>query len=126
MIQKYIAIENYLPLRWNYNMNKLSKTLSVAALTLVGMASGNAIAADGAALYTAKMCQTCHGAEGKAPIMPLYPKLAGQNKEYALAQMKDIKSGKRNNGMASAMKAMVANVTDEELEAIADYLSKVK
>jgi len=107
-------------------MKKLSKTLSVAALTLLGMASGNAIAADGAALYTAKMCQTCHGAEGKAPIMPLYPKLAGQNKEYALAQMKDIKSGKRNNGMASAMKAMVANVTDAELEAIADYLSKVK
>ena len=107
-------------------MKKLTKTLSVAALTLVGMASTNAVAADGAALYTAKMCQTCHGVEGKAPIMPMYPKLAGQNKEYALAQMKDIKSGKRNNGMAAAMKAMVANVSDAELEAIADYLSNVK
>lgn len=107
-------------------MKKITKTLSVAALALVGLASGNAMAADGKALYTAKMCQTCHGAEGKAPIMPLYPKLAGQNKEYALAQMKDIKSGKRANGMSSAMKAMVANVSDAELEAIADYLSKVK
>ena len=70
--------------------------------------------------------QTCHGADGKAPIMAMYPKLNGQNKEYLVAQMKDIKSGARNNGMSMAMKAMVATVTDEEFEAIADYLSKVQ
>ncbi|MDX1361868.1 MAG: cytochrome c, partial [Pseudoalteromonas tetraodonis] len=46
--------------------------------------------------------------------------------EYLVAQMKDIKSGARNNGMSMAMKAMVATVTDEEFEAIADYLSKVQ
>ena len=56
----------------------------------------------------------------------MYPKLNGQNKEYLVAQMKDIKSGARNNGMSMAMKAMVATVTDEEFEAIADYLSKVQ
>ncbi|KZY43890.1 cytochrome C [Pseudoalteromonas shioyasakiensis] len=88
--------------------------------------SFNTMAADGATLYTAKLCQTCHGAEGKAPIMPQYPKLNGQNKEYLLAQMKDIKSGARSNGMAAAMKAMVANVSEEEMAAIADYLSQVK
>jgi cytochrome c len=107
-------------------MIKLTKTLGITALTLVGMASTPLIAADGKTLYTTKMCQTCHGAEGKAPIMPLYPKVAGQNKQYALSQMKDIKSGKRTNGMSAAMKAMVANVSDTELEAIADYLSKVQ
>jgi cytochrome c len=88
--------------------------------------ANNAEAADGKALYTAKMCQTCHGAEGKAPIMDAYPKINGQNKTYLLNQMKDIKSGARANGMSMAMKAMVANVSDAELEAIADYLSKVK
>jgi cytochrome c len=40
--------------------------------------------------------------------------------------MKDIKSGARANGMSMAMKAMVANVSDAELEAIADYLFKVQ
>ena len=97
-----------------------------AGISLAASFSFNAAAADGEALYTQKMCQTCHGAEGKAPIMAMYPKLNGQNKEYLLAQMKDIKSGARSNGMTAAMKAMVATVTDEEFEAIADYLSKVK
>jgi cytochrome c len=58
--------------------------------------------------------------------MPLYPKLNGQNKEYLAAQTKDIKSGARANGMSMAMKAMVANVSDEEIDAIAAYLAAVK
>ena len=107
-------------------MSKIKQVIIGAGLVFSALNTGVAIAADGAALYTAKMCQTCHGAEGKAPIMSLYPKLNGQNKDYLLAQMKDIKSGKRNNGMSMAMKAMVANITDAELDAIADYLSKVK
>ncbi|MBD56015.1 c-type cytochrome [Pseudoalteromonas sp. SSMSWG5] len=107
-------------------MSKITKVLCGAGIAMAASLSFNTMAADGAALYTAKLCQTCHGAEGKAPIMPQYPKLNGQNKEYLLAQMKDIKSGARSNGMAAAMKAMVANVSEEEMAAIADYLSQVK
>ncbi|MCF7519644.1 MULTISPECIES: c-type cytochrome [Pseudoalteromonas] len=107
-------------------MSKITKILCGASLAMAASLSFNSMAADGATLYTAKLCQTCHGAEGKAPIMPQYPKLNGQNKEYLLAQMKDIKSGARSNGMAAAMKAMVANVSEEEMSAIADYLSQVK
>ena len=62
----------------------------------------------------------------KVKRLSCLPKLNGQNKEYLLAQMKDIKSGARSNGMAAAMKAMVANVSEEEMAAIADYLSQVK
>ncbi|AOT07110.1 cytochrome C [Pseudoalteromonas luteoviolacea] len=107
-------------------MMKIKQFVFASVTTATMLASGNVAAADGKALYTAKLCQTCHGAEGKAPIMPLYPKINGQSKEYTLAQMKDIKSGKRSNGMSAAMKAMVANVSDAELEAIAEYLSTVK
>ncbi|MEQ3442574.1 c-type cytochrome [Pseudoalteromonas sp. BZP1] len=107
-------------------MSKITKILCGAGIAMTASLSFNTMAADGATLYTAKLCQTCHGAEGKAPIMPQYPKLNGQNKEYLLAQMKDIKSGARSNGMAAAMKAMVANVSEEEMAAIADYLSQVK
>ncbi len=107
-------------------MSKITKILCGASLAMAASLSFNSMAADGATLYTAKLCQTCHGAEGKAPIMPQYPQLNGQNKEYLLAQMKDIKSGARSNGMAAAMKAMVANVSEEEMSAIADYLSQVK
>ncbi len=107
-------------------MSKIKTLLLGASLAVAASASFSTMAADGEALYTAKNCQTCHGADGKAPIMAMYPKLNGQNKEYLVAQMKDIKSGARNNGMSMAMKAMVATVTDEEFEAIADYLSKVQ
>jgi len=79
--------------------------------------------ADGAALYTSKICVTCHGADGAAPIMPTYPKLAGQNSEYCVAQSKLIKDGVRTNGLAAAMKGTVAAVTDEEFKAICDWLA---
>lgn len=95
---------------------------SVATVILLTF-SGSALAADGAALYTAKGCGACHGADGKTPIMPLYPKVAGQSKEYVTQQMNDIKSGARSNGQSIAMKAIMASVSDEETAAIADYLS---
>ncbi|MCP4993098.1 MAG: c-type cytochrome, partial [Gammaproteobacteria bacterium] len=85
--------------------------------------AGSAVAQDGAALYQAKVCHTCHGADGDTPIMPLYPKLAGQNADYAYNQMIDIKSGARANGQSAAMKAIVAMATDDELRVIADWLA---
>lgn len=40
--------------------------------------------------------------------------------------MKDIKSGARNNGQTAAMKGVMGLVSDEEIKALADYLSKLK
>ena len=80
---------------------------------------------EGEDLYKSKGCTTCHGAAGIS-IAPIWPNIAGQHKDYLLAQMKDIKSGKRNNGMSVTMQAIVANVTDEEMAIIADWLSKQK
>lgn len=98
-----------------------TKFIAVSAAGLLASASN--IFADGEALYTAKMCMTCHGAEGKAPIMATYPKLAGQNADYCTNQVKDIRDGKRTNGMTMAMKPMVAAVTDEEVGEICSYLA---
>ncbi|KHD06372.2 cytochrome C [Candidatus Thiomargarita nelsonii] len=80
------------------------------------------LAAKGAALYNNKGCTACHGADAQTPIMPSYPKLAGQNKDYAVAQMKDIKSGARNNGLTALMKGIMASVSDAEMEDMAEWL----
>ena len=64
--------------------------------------------------------------KGDKPLMPNYPKVAGQNAAYAEQQMKDIKSGARNNGQTAAMKGVMHLVSDEEIKALADYLSKMK
>jgi len=93
---------------------------------LAAAVAAPAFAADGAKLFAEKTCNVCHGAEGKKPLMPNYPKLAGQNATYAEQQMKDIKSGARNNGQTAAMKGVMHLVNDEEIKALADYLSKVK
>ncbi len=95
-----------------------------AAVLSLGL-MGNA-AADGAALYKTKTCFACHGADAQTPIMPIYPKLAGQNAEYALNQMLDIKSGKRSNGQSAAMKAIMAMVSESEAKEMAQWLSSLK
>jgi cytochrome c len=105
----------------------LKTRYTVAALAALAMvASSVAVAQDGPTLYKAKTCIACHGADGNKPIMPTYPKIAGQNKEYAINQMKDIKSGARNNGQTAAMKGVMHLVSDEEIAIIAEWLSTLK
>ncbi len=77
----------------------------------------------GAELYKTKTCFTCHGADGKTPILPIYPNIAGQTSEYALQQMQDITSGARANGMTAAMKGVMHLVSAEEMKILADYVS---
>lgn len=107
------------------NIKTVSLT-AAAALFAIGMTSGNAVAADGAELYKAKTCWSCHGKDAKTPIMPMYPILAGQNADYAYNQLVDIKSGKRANGQAAAMKGVMGLVNEAEMRAIADWLATLK
>ncbi len=90
------------------------------------LAAGSALAADGAALYKDKTCTACHGVDGKKPLMPDYPKIAGQNAKYVERQMLDIKSGARANGNSAAMKGVMEIVSEAEIKALADYVSKMK
>lgn len=86
----------------------------------------SAMALDGQKLYNEKLCQTCHGEAGRKPTVPAYPKLNGQSYDYLVAQFNDIKSGKRSNGLTVVMKPMIQAVTDEQIAAIAKYLSEQK
>ena len=90
---------------------------------LLALSPAAVLSADGEKLFKTKTCSTCHGKDGKTPIMPMYPKIAGQNKEYTLQQMVDIKSGARSNGQSAAMKGVMHLVSDEELQALAEYIA---
>jgi cytochrome c len=87
---------------------------------------GKAELSGGEKLYQEKTCWSCHGKDAKTPIMPVYPTLVGQTKEYLAAQMKDIKSGKRNNGQSAAMKVVMGLVTDAQIDEIAAWLATLK
>lgn len=103
---------------------KLKSTLLIALIAALPVS--NALAMDGAELYQTKTCFSCHGKDAKTPILPIYPKLAGQNADYAAAQMKDIKSGARSNGQSVAMKGVMHLVSDEEIDAIAAWLATLQ
>ena len=105
------------------------KTVFFTLLAVSIMAAGMTVSAgelDGGALYSNPAkggCTACHGKDAKSPLMPAYPKLAGQNEAYLLQQMKDIKSGARSNGQTAAMKGIMHLVNEEEMAAMAKYLS---
>ncbi len=98
---------------------------AVTAVVSLGFSAG-AMAADGAELFKTKTCWSCHGKDANTPIMPVYPRLAGQNADYAFNQMKDIKSGARANGQSAAMKGVMGLVNEEEMRVIADWLTTLK
>lgn len=102
---------------------KLKSILGAGLASTLVLGAGSVAALDGAELYMKKTCFSCHGKDAKTTVLPMYPKIAGQNKAYIVQQMKDIKSGARANGMSAAMKGVMHLVNDEEIEAIADWLS---
>lgn len=104
---------------------KYLSLVSLVALAAMSL-SGAAQAGDGAKLYMEKTCSACHGKDAKTPLMPDYPKIAGQNKAYVEKQMADIKSGKRANGNSAAMQGVMVLVNDAEIKDLAEYISKLK
>jgi len=58
-----------------------------------------------------QVCDNCHGRQGES-AGPAFPHLAGQNAAYITKQLRDFKSGRRDN---RAMREMMAELSDAEL-----------
>jgi cytochrome c553 len=67
-------------------------------------------------------CAACHGPSG-AGIPVQFPRLAGQHAEYTLAQLTTFRSGERANDAAKMMRVIAAKMTDQEMKAVAEYIS---
>ena len=66
-------------------------------------------------------CAACHGADGIARASDV-PDLAGQHDVYIYNQLKAFKSGKRKH---KEMQYLGRHMTDEEMQAIAEYYSSL-
>lgn len=98
------------------------KKLILAVTATVIMASP-AFAGDAAAGKSkSMMCAACHGAAGIS-MVPTYPNLAGQKEAYLAKQLKDFKSGTRND---ATMKGMVASLSDADMDDLAAYYASLK
>ena len=69
---------------------------------------------------TLQMCFTCHGENGASTIT-INPVLAGQQFYYLYVQLKDFKSGLRDNAI---MSPLVANMEKEDLKLMAEFFSE--
>ena len=74
----------------------------------------------------APACQYCHGAKGEG-VAPVIPRLAGQHASFVYASLQPYKNvADFKNPYASVMKAVVENWSDDELKAVAAYISVLR
>ncbi len=75
------------------------------------------------------VCFACHGENGNQPLLPIYPRLAGQNADYLFKQLKDFQKGMmdptateaRHNATMAPMSLVLP--TDEDMRAIAEHFA---
>ena len=78
---------------------------------------------NGKSIYTKKGCYGCHGSDARGGLT--YPKLANQNKAYLIKKLKEYKKGSINSNRALMMKSYAKKLSDSEIEALGEYLSKM-
>jgi cytochrome c553 len=67
-------------------------------------------------------CRSCHGYNGRgAP--PIYPRIGGQRYSYLVNQLKAWRDGSRTNDPMGQMQAIARNMTDEDINNAAAYLT---
>jgi len=67
-----------------------------------------------------KACAACHGSKGRGGQFD-HPALAGQNRTYLVDSMVAFKEEDRTNDIYSRMRTVSEALTEEEIEALADY-----
>ncbi|CAM8665070.1 COG2863 Cytochrome c553 [Oxalobacteraceae bacterium] len=68
-------------------------------------------------------CAGCHGPNGSG-IPAQYARLAGQHQDYTIAQLTNFRTGTRAN--SAQMTAVGKRMSDEEMQAVADYIAGLR
>ncbi len=89
-------------------------------------ALGKKLYLGGNAAMQVTACVACHGINGKGMESAGFPALASQNVEYLASQLKKFRDGSRNNDLNAMMQGVAANLSDEEIDALAQYISSLK
>ena len=70
-------------------------------------------------------CVNCHGerGKGKAPNISQFPRIGGQHRDYIIKELTDLRAGTRSNDPAGMMHDIAKKLSDQEIKAVAEYLS---
>ncbi len=72
-----------------------------------------------------QVCSTCHGMTGES-TSPMFPKLAGQQKAYLVAQLTDFKSHDRSDSRGATYMWGFTHLTTGQVDELAEYFSSQK
>jgi cytochrome c553 len=77
------------------------------------------------AVVIAQVCSMCHGANGVS-TSPKFPRLAGQQPDYIVAQLTNFRDGSRSDPLAEEfMWGIARKLTEAQIVSIADILGKL-
>lgn len=90
------------------------------------LANGKDIYRNGILPKEVSACIACHGpyAEGNKPAA--YPALNAQHADYLIKTLKDFKNGTRTHNKENVMSMIAAKMSDDEIAAVALYISTMK
>lgn len=83
---------------------------------------GKAIVNHGIVEKGVAACRACHDYNGRG-VEPMFPAIGQQKYTYLVAQMKKWRDGSRANDPQAAMRNVAKNMSDEDINNVAAYLS---
>ena len=72
-----------------------------------------------------EICVSCHGARGEGNAETFVPRIQSQHFDYLVGQIEWIRDRKRGN-FDPAMHALVKDLTEDQVHAVADYVSRLE
>ncbi len=67
-------------------------------------------------------CSGCHGPAGNGNGPARFPAIGGQTAAYVAKQLKDFRAGTRTNDMNGMMRGVASMMSDEQIEAVSQYV----
>lgn len=68
-------------------------------------------------------CASCHGPTGKGNAAAKFPQIAGQHAQYIKDQLTAFHKGERENDAGMMMRNIAENMTEDEIDAVAEYVA---
>jgi cytochrome c553 len=66
---------------------------------------------------------SCHGMRGEGNAPAGFPRLSGQHPDYMIEQLKRFKNGTRSDDPNGIMRDIAKQMTEEEIQAVSNYVS---
>jgi cytochrome c553 len=104
-----------------------------ATQTLKPGVAAAALAAKGEKLYrggnptsAVPACAGCHGPNGRGNAAAKFPAIGGQHAQYVETQLRAFRDGSRRGDLNQMMRNLAANMTDDEIKAVASYVQGLR